>query len=122
MGYTPGMNTTNSQTYLVPAVEADRTDEAVGFGVRDGKGRELGAIVSRWMTTWRTSTRGGCFPTEVRRDGATTFSLVCQAARGGARFGASRSVGEFATSEDREAAVAAYLKAARARAKKVGAS
>lgn len=105
--------------------DRDRSDEVVPFGFRDAKGRELGAVLIRYVTVCRLDTDPdpiGYIETKARPVGSTRYAVVCQQARAGKRFGATQPARYFATPEEREAAIAKYLKDANARAGKASAS
>ncbi len=115
--------TRGSEVY-VRHEDRDRTTEVVAFGVRDAKGRELGAVIARYVTVCRLDTDPkplGYLETKARPVGSTRYAVVYQQTRAGKRFGSTQPGRYFETPEDREAAIAAYLKAARARAAKGGA-
>ncbi len=84
-----------------------REVEHVGFGLRDHKGREFGAIVYR----------GAASPRDPQIAAPEGSAFVPQATRGGVPFGASfQPARVYATDAERDAGVAGYLTEARKRA------
>jgi len=81
---------------------ADSTITAHDFGANDSKGRAIGARIIAFTAKRGDSVEGYCFFPHATRDGQL--------------FGASQNDRTFATPAARDEAIAAYLKAARARA------
>lgn len=89
--------------------------EHVDFGIVDGRGRKIGAIV----TTYRqdrvpfAGSNSGLAPDSI---GIGWFALDVHAARNGVRFGAVQSTRYFESATARDSAIERYLAAARKRA------
>jgi hypothetical protein len=87
------------------------------FGVRDSKGRVLGANVATGRRVFEAAQVGnGSWWTLAP---GTHFYFCPQATRDGRGFGATQGARYFATAAERDAAVARYLDSARKRAAKV---
>ena len=103
------------KTRLSQAIN-DQHIERHAFGVTDKAGRAVGANIQRSVQTYeQISEESRGWLTILP---GTYFSFMGVATRGGQPCGASQSWNRFATEEERAAAEAKYLKAAKARALK----
>lgn len=101
---------------------ANNTTEHVPFGLRDARGREIGAKITRYscevvheepQLLWSTREDG----TPSREAGAW-LCWYPQATRDGSSFGALQNRRYFRTEEEREADIQRYLADAKKRAAK----
>lgn len=103
--------------YVAAEYHETRTSKLVeAFGVKDGKGRELGAIAylgTRKVTQVADRDFGSC---ALEADLGDWFIFYPDATRDGKSFGASHGSRKFRTEAERDAAVVAYLASARKRA------
>lgn len=90
------------------------------FGVRDVKGRAIGAIVTLGLTEFKPWDKS-CGTSWCAIAPGRWYFLHAQASRGGQGFGASQRRRYFTTAASRDAAAAKYLDGARKRATKLGA-
>lgn len=81
------------------------------FGVRDSKGREIGADVYLY-----NNIRSEDHLSRYRDAEGNPFAYSPQATRDGSKYGASQTTYFFPTQEARDAAVAKYFSGARKRA------
>lgn len=99
------------------------TTESVAFGIRDERGREVGAILFRYGLSVELAegeeARFGLLATTELPVGASRLVFVPHAARDGKAFGAFQRHSYFETEEAREAAIAKYLAGAKKRAAKM---
>lgn len=108
-------------TYNESDVSATAKIELVWFGVRDAKGREIGAFIKTFNVTWNEIADDMCGYRYATKPGP--FGLYLKAARRvpGAQpqsYGASPAREFFPTEEAAAKRVADYLKGARERATK----
>ncbi|WDS38293.1 hypothetical protein TMCBR3_gp045c [Caulobacter phage TMCBR3] len=81
------------------------------FGVKDGKGRRIGAVVHTFEVDFQPVERGG-----YARDAGHYWAFTGNATRNRVMYGASQSPNYFHSAAERDAAMAKYLDAARKRA------
>lgn len=83
------------------------------FGVEDSRGREIGAWIRTEEISFRESTsQWGYYLIKP----GSYFSVKMQATRGEVAYGASQPTHYYETKEERDSAIAAYLKSAHKRA------
>lgn len=87
----------------------------VNFALRDRKRRWVGAQIATWAAVMETNEG---FMGRCPLPPGPAFGLNCMATRDGHPYGASQPSQWFATVEERDAAIAAYLDGARKRAAK----
>ncbi len=99
------------------AKETKSKQRVVSFGVKDSRGREIGAQIRTWETDFESASP------EVKMWYAIKpghyFSLNVHAVRGGISYGASQPTHYFTTVSERNAAIEKYLAQARKRAGKI---
>ena len=100
-----------------------QSSEQHNFGVIDRKRREFGAIIYRSLQTYEPGPENNKSPTGYEwQSGSTStqpglyFAWIGQATRGGLPFGACQDLRLCKSEEEREAAIAKYLAAAKKRA------
>lgn len=109
--------------YIDPAACTDFTSGFADvrnhdFGVSDRKGRRVGARLTLTIRIYSTVAPGvGHYNVKP----GVYFALHTTATRDGEPFGPSFNFSIYPTSEERDAAIAKYLKAAEARARKTAA-
>ncbi len=99
------------------AKETKSQQRVVSFGVKDSKGREIGAQIRTWETDFESTSPEAKVWYAIKP--GHYFSLYAQATRGGKAFGASQSTHYFTIVSARNAAIEKYLAQARKRAGKI---
>lgn len=108
---------------LVQFLTTKGTREHVAFGIRDKRGREVGATIIRRELRVELAPnqqeRWGYLETTELPVGAFRLVFVPHATRDGKAFGACQRDSYFETEEARETAIAKYLAGAKKRAAKM---
>jgi hypothetical protein len=117
-------------TFLFQENRSNEKDVRHSYGIIDPWGRAIGALVRTWESEFVVREDVGEYEFETYytleraqqqvadRTARGKFSLFMQQTRGGSCYGASQSNSQFHTAEERDAAIAAYLKKARKTAEK----
>ena len=104
----------------IQRIDGERTSRVVTFEQSDEKGRVIGARVQLWICEEREYTGesewGWAYGDSSEL--GSYFVMMGNATRNGKDYGASGPRRMFRTEAEREAAIAEYLKGARARARK----
>jgi len=104
-----------SHPFIVSTTTTNRASKHHAFGLRDAKGREIGAQIVTYVEA-RTETEKSAYRSAWT---GARFAFYPQATRDGAKFGALQDVRYFNTEAERCAAIAKYLSDARKRAEKI---
>lgn len=101
---------------------SEQTETAIGFGILDGRGREIGATVKTYRSdVVEISPIGadGERNYSSARPVGVYFCFFACGNRNGAEYGGGSARGYFLTATERDAAVEKYLADARKRAPKI---
>jgi hypothetical protein len=104
-----------SYVYATHSAPRDTDRKHVAFGIKDGKGREIGARFTTYRMDW-TPRAGGSGLAQPEQLGTGWFVLDYHATRDGKDFGSSNPRGYFTSASGRDAAIEKYLADARKRA------
>lgn len=90
--------------------------EHISFGLKDSKGREIGALITRAIATFSENEPGKTWG--YTKPAGTYLTFCPHATRNGKTYGACQHERYFDTEAEREDAISAYLANARKRAAK----
>jgi hypothetical protein len=111
------MQTTTANEYVrFEETDSNMVKTPHNFGIQDAKGREIGAIITTYMTTRVEAPVDSCGVTCARKYIGTHFTYRVHATRNNKTYGATQYEVFCKTAEERQEKIEKYLRDARKRA------